>query len=505
MSSSVSLTSLGGAGTVTGSKHLLENGGQRILVDCGMFQGPRELRELNWQPLPVPPSSIEAVILTHAHLDHSGYLPRLVRDGFKGPIYATPASIDVARLILLDSAFLQERDADFANRHGFSRHQPALPLYTTRDAHAAIEAFRPIEFHKRRPIGEGSVLFRRAGHILGAATVEVQLGGRTIVFSGDLGRFDDPVMPDPEPVSFADYLVVESTYGNRIHDPRGPSEILLQIIERTVSRGGTVLIPAFAIGRAQSLLYQIWTLRQQGKLRNVPIYIDSPMATDATELLCQHRSDHRLPERVCREVCATATYVRDVEESKRLSGSRMPKVIISASGMMSGGRILHHVKAFGPDPRSSILLAGYQAAGTRGRSLSEGARELKIHGELVDIRAEVAEIPALSAHADANEIMRWLSGFDRPTIKTFIVHGEPEAAQALQQRISELGWQSTVSAPFERHDLQGHTSAVGDDVRTPHEEDWHESAQVEQAGPESFPASDAPSWALGHEDEGLKD
>jgi metallo-beta-lactamase family protein len=448
------LTHLGGAGTVTGSKHLLEHQGTRILVDCGLFQGKKELRLMNWQDLPVPASSIDAVVLTHAHLDHSGYLPKLVREGFRGPIYATPASIDVARLILLDSAFLQEKDADFANRHGFSRHHPALPLYTKADAQQAIEAFRPVRFHERLEIEGASLLFRRAGHILGAATAEIVIGGTTIVFSGDLGRYDDAMMHDPETVPAADFLVLESTYGGRTHDATDPEAELLDVIERTMRRGGTVVIPAFAVGRAQSLLYHLWRIRQLGRLLTIPIFVDSPMATNATELLCVHKSDHRLSDEVCRDTCDIATYVRETDESKQLSANRMPKVIISASGMATGGRVLHHLKAFAGDARNTILLSGYQAAGTRGRDLIEGARELKIHGQWVTIRAEVANLSSLSAHADSNEIMRWLSGFRSPPRWTFIVHGEPESSTALRQRIeADLGWRCSVPEMLDRHEL----------------------------------------------------
>lgn len=451
----VGLTSFGGAATVTGSKHQLEHQGTRILVDCGLFQGKKELRLLNWRELPVPASSIDAVVLTHAHLDHSGYLPRLVRDGFRGPIFATPATIDVARLILLDSAFLQEKDADLANRHGFSRHHPALPLYTKADAQLAIDAFRSVQFHERREIGGASLLFRRAGHILGAATAEVTIGGVRIVFSGDLGRFDDAMMPDPEPVPAADFLVVESTYGDRIHEETDPEATLLDVIERTTRRGGTVVIPAFAVGRAQSLLYHLWRLRQRGKLHSTPIFVDSPMATSATELLCVHKEDHRLSDEVCRDACDIATYVRETEESKKLSANRMPKIIISASGMATGGRVLHHLKAFAGDSRNTILLSGYQAAGTRGRDLVEGARELKIHGQWVLIKAEVANLSSLSAHADANEIMRWLKGFGSAPRETFIVHGEPQSSQALRLRVeAELGWRCSVPEMLEKHELQ---------------------------------------------------
>jgi metallo-beta-lactamase family protein len=453
----VTLSSLGGAGTVTGSKHLLEHGGSRILVDCGLFQGQKELRELNWQRLPIAAAAIDAVVLTHAHLDHCGYLPRLVRDGFRGPIFATPATIDVARLILLDSAFLQEKDAELANRYGFSRHHPALPLYNREDAERAIEAFRPVKMHERTSLPNGGdLLFRRAGHILGAATAEVRLAGRTIIFSGDLGRFGDAIMPDPEPIEQADFVIVESTYGNRIHPAVDATDALGDVIERTVGRGGTVIIPAFAVGRAQSLLYYIWRLKQAGRINLVPIYVDSPMATNATALLHRHRADHRLPPEICTEVCETATYVRDADASKALSASPMPKVIISASGMATGGRVLHHIKAFGGDSRNTILFSGFQAAGTRGRAMVDGQREVKIHGDWIDIRAEVADLETLSAHADADEIMRWLSGFRKPPEGTFVVHGEPAASEALAQRIEvDLGWKCSVVQMGKRLDLGG--------------------------------------------------
>lgn len=451
----LSLTSLGGAGTVTGSKHLIEHDNGQILVDCGLFQGPRELRELNWQRFPVDSRSIDAVVLTHAHLDHCGYLPRLIREGFAGPIFATPASIDVARLVLLDSAHLQEKDAEFANRHGFSRHKPALPLYTTEDAEAALELFRPIDFHRSFSIGEGvDLLFRRAGHILGAATAELQVGERTFVFSGDLGRYDDPIMVDPEPISHADYLIVESTYGDRIHPKVDPAAELKQVIERTVRRGGTIVIPAFAIGRTQSLLYHLWTLKAAGELELVPIYVDSPMATNATELMAAHMADHRLQPDLCRQAFSMANYVRDVQESKDLSANRMPKVIISASGMATGGRVLHHIRAFGGDPRNTIMFAGFQTPGTRGRALVDGIREVKIHGDWVEIRAEVADLSVLSAHADSNQILRWLRGLGSRPEKTLVVHGEPASSAALRDRIeSELHWSCVIPRMGERFGL----------------------------------------------------
>ena len=442
----LTLTFLGGASTVTGSKHLLTHGDTRILIDCGLFQGLKNLRELNWQDLPVKASSIDAVVLTHAHLDHSGYLPKLVRDGFRGRIYATAATCDVARLILKDSGFLNERDADFANRQGFSKHKPALPLYGVRDAERAIEAFSIVPFDDAAELPGGARLtFRRAGHILGAAVAQIEWAGRRIACSGDLGRYGDPVMLDPASIAEADYVLIESTYGNRTHDPADATDALGAVIERTVQRGGTVVIPAFAVGRAQSLLYHLWKLKRAGRLVHVPIYLDSPMAIAATGLLHAHHDDHRLTSGECDEVCAIATYTREVEESKAISASDWPKVVISASGMATGGRVLHHLKAFAPDPKNLILLSGFQAAGTRGRAMSQGAREVKIHGQWIPVRAEVDELSMLSAHADADELMRWLGGFRKAPARVFIVHGEADASEALRGRIDrELGWDAVV-------------------------------------------------------------
>lgn len=451
----LSLTSLGGAGTVTGSKHLLEADGQRLLVDCGLFQGLKALREKNWQPLPVEPASIDAVVLTHAHLDHCGYLPRLVKDGYRAAIHMSGATVDVASLIVLDSAHIQEKDAEDANRHGYTRHKPALPLYGIHDAERAIEQFSAVPFHQETRLAGGARLtLRRAGHILGAATAELDWHGTRVLFSGDLGRFDDAVMVDPEPVTEADYLVVESTYGDRHHDAKEPTEALAEIIERTTARGGTVIIPTFAVGRAQSILYHLWRLKQTGRLGLVPIYLDSPMAIDATGLMHAHRADHRLTPEECDGACKVATYVRDVEASKAVTANRMPKVILAASGMATGGRVLHHIKAYGPDRRNTILFSGFQAAGTRGRAMVEGAREVKIHGQWIPIAAEVQNLQMLSAHADAGEILRWLRGFRRPPRKTFIVHGEPHASDALRLRIQdELGWDCVIPEMMERHTL----------------------------------------------------
>ncbi|MCK9513318.1 MAG: MBL fold metallo-hydrolase [Pigmentiphaga sp.] len=451
----LTFTSLGGAGTVTGSKHLLTFNDTRILVDCGLFQGLKNLRELNWQRLSVPPRDIDAVVLTHGHLDHCGYLPRLMLDGFAGPVFATPATRDVAELILLDSAWLQEKDAEFANRKGFSKHQPALPLYRVKDAERTLSRFQATPLHREAALPGGArLLLRRAGHILGATTVQIDIGGKRIVFSGDLGRYDDPILHDPEPVPEADYIVVESTYGDRVHDRSDPVEALGEIIERTVQRGGTVVIPAFAVGRAQSLIHDLWLLRQRGGLRNIPVYLDSPMATSATELLHRHAAEHKLAARDYEAACNAVTYVRDVEESKALSASRFPKVILSASGMATGGRVLHHIAAFGPGHQNTLLFSGFQAAGTRGRKLLDGARETKAYGQWVPINAEIAELPMLSAHADSNELLRWLSGFQHAPRRVFIVHGEPTASEALRERIGrELGWPASVPLQNQEFEL----------------------------------------------------
>ncbi|MGE5063996.1 MAG: MBL fold metallo-hydrolase RNA specificity domain-containing protein [Myxococcales bacterium] len=455
MSSGLTLSFLGAAGTVTGSRHLLDWGGTRLLVDCGMFQGLREHRELNWEPFPVEPRSIDAVILTHAHLDHSGWLPRLVKSGFSGPIYTTAATRDVARLILLDSARLQEKDAEYANRHGFSRHKPALPLYTTADAETGLSLFQVTGFGTELQIGNDvSLQFRRAGHILGAATATIRVAGKTLAFSGDLGRFNDPIMVDPESIGEADFVIVESTYGDRIHPKVDAAAMLKSVIDRTAHRGGTIVIPAFAIGRTQSLLYELWLLKAARELELVPIYVDSPMATNATDLMSAHMDDHRLQPIVCREAFDMATYVRDVNGSKALSMSRMPKVIVSASGMATGGRVLHHIKAFGGDPRNTILFSGFQAAGTRGRAMVDGVREVNIHGDWIEIRAEVADLTMLSAHADSNELLRWLRGFKSAPQRTFIVHGEPASSAALQDRIAaELNWRCSIPKIGESFDL----------------------------------------------------
>ncbi len=452
----VNIQFLGAAGTVTGSKYLVDTGGRRVLVDCGLFQGYKQLRQRNWAPLPVDPATIDDVVLTHAHIDHSGYLPVLIRNGFNGRVLCTPATSDLCTILLPDSGHLMERDAEFANRHGFSKHKPARPLYTEREGAAALEQFETFSYGKVHALGdELQVCFSPAGHILGSAIVTLKAGGQSLVFSGDLGRPESPVMPDPEPIAEADWLVVESTYGGRRHGDVDAETDLAEVIRRTAARGGTVLVPTFAVGRAQLLLYYLQRLKAADKIPDLPVYLDSPMAVNASRIFCAHLDEHRLDPAACERTCSVARYVRDVEESKELDRGHMPSVILSASGMATGGRVLHHLKCFAPQARNSILFAGFQAGGTRGAAMVAGASQVKIHGAYVPVRAEVRNLDMLSAHADEDEILAWLKHFRRAPRNTFITHGEPVAADALRVRIEEsLGWRATVPAHGEEEILQ---------------------------------------------------
>lgn len=441
-------TFLGGVGTVTGSKYLVDVPGVRLLVDCGLFQGFKQLRLRNWEPLPIDPRSIDVVVLTHAHIDHSGYLPLLIRNGFTGPVLCTAATRDLCGILLPDSGHLEEQDAAFANRHGFSKYRPALPLYTEADARAALPRLVPIEFGRQHDLGNGlAITLLYAGHILGAAMVMLSYQGRTILFSGDLGRPNDAIMHDPVAIARADYFLVESTYGDRKHDPRQPQDVLADVIVRTAGRGGSVLIPAFAVGRAQAVLYHIYKLKTTHRIPDLPIFLDSPMAIDAGDIFVTHCRDHRLTELECRGICSIARHTRSVDESKAIDQNRVPAIIISASGMATGGRILHHLKVFGPDSRNTVIFAGFQAPGTRGAAMLAGSAQVKIHGGYVPIHAEVVDLEMLSAHADADEIMGWLRHVERPPRMTFLTHGEPAAADALRDRIEEeLGWSCSVPA-----------------------------------------------------------
>jgi metallo-beta-lactamase family protein len=444
---SVSLTFLGAVGTVTGSKYLLESGGARVLVDCGLFQGYKQLRLRNWAPFPVPPSSIDQVLLTHAHIDHSGYLPRLVKDGYKGRILATGATRDLCAVLLPDSGHLQENDAEFANRHGFSKHRPALPLYTLEDGQAVLPHFDEAQFGKPNAIPGGlSARYLYAAHILGAAMIELTCAQGKFLFTGDLGRPNTITLYDPAIVEAADYLILESTYGNRKHGSADPRDLLTEIVTRTAKRGGSVVIPSFAVGRTQQLLVYLHQIKQAGRIPDLPVYLDSPMAESASDIFARHPDDHRMNAAETRVAFAVAHYVRSVDESKMLNANPdTPKIIISASGMATGGRVLHHLKVYAPDPRSTILFVGYQAGGTRGASMVQGAETVKIHGAYVPVRAEVKVLDMLSAHADADEILAWLRHFKSPPKTTFLTHGEPDAADALRHRIAEeLGWSVVV-------------------------------------------------------------
>lgn len=449
-----SLTFLGATGTVTGSRYLVEAVGMRILVDCGLFQGFKQLRLRNWNPFPVPPSSIDAVILTHAHIDHSGYLPALVRNGFRGEIYCTRATADLCRLLLPDSAHLQEEEARFAARRGFSRHRKPQPLYTLEDAEGAIERLQAIEFDTEQKLGGAiSAKLIPAGHLLGAAQVLLSVSGRTIHFSGDIGRPNDSIMRPPRPFSGADILVCESTYGNRTHPPVDAEAELAQVINRVSRRGGVVIVPAFAVGRAQAVMLQIARLKARGAIPDVPVFLNSPMAIDATAIYHEYHGEHHISDEDCRAMYAGAQRIRTVEESKELNRRPGPFVVISASGMLTGGRVLHHLVSFGSDPRNAIVLSGFQAGGTRGAALAAGERSLRIFGQEVDINAEVVQIEGLSGHADADELMAWLRDASAPEM-TYVTHGEPASADALRFRIDhELGWRVRVPEHLERIDV----------------------------------------------------
>jgi metallo-beta-lactamase family protein len=442
----MTLTFYGATGTVTGSKYLLETATGNLLVDCGLFQGLKQLRLRNREPVPFDLAALDAIVLTHAHLDHTGYLPLLVREGYRGPVYCTPATADLCAVLLPDSGHLQEEEAEIANRYGYSKHHPALPLYTRADAIRCLDQIETVDFDRDRPLFPGVGLrFSRAGHMLGAAMARIRTDRGDILFSGDLGRPADPVLPPPDTIDEADYLLVESTYGDRLHDPSEPLDQIADVVTRTAARGGTVIIPAFAVGRAQTILYYLHQLQDQQRIPRIPLYLDSPMAGSATEVFEKHSAETRLGRDFGRAIAGAVTVVASVEESKRIDRMSVPRVIISASGMATGGRVVHHLKMLASDPRNTILFAGYQAAGTRGATIRAGAESVKIHGQYVPVRAEVAALDNLSAHADYQEILDWLAGFRKPPRTTFITHGEPVAADALRLRIEErLGWHVTV-------------------------------------------------------------
>jgi len=464
-----SLSFWGAAGTVTGSKYLIEADRASVLVDCGLFQGMRELRERNWQEPPFNAASVDAVILTHAHIDHTGYLPRFVRHGFRGPVYCSRGTADLLKILLPDAARLQEEEADYRNRHKITKHLPALPLYTEQDAREALKLFQVVKnsgqpFQVVRGI---QAEFRIAGHILGSSHVLVQVDGagedqqgRSVLFSGDLGKYDQPIIRDPAAPPASDYLVVESTYGNRLHDIEEPKDALERIIKNAAAHNSAILIPAFAVGRAQEIVYLIRELEDEKRIPILPVSVDSPMAAAATQAYARRTEEHDedytdalktnpTPLRTHSMMAATTR-----EDSKRLNDAEGARVIISASGMMNGGRVLHHALRLLPDENATVVFVGYQAAGTLGRRVADGEKEVKVLGQWIPVRCRTEKIGGFSAHADWKEVVRWLEGMPSPPRKVFVTHGEPEAADAMAGHIRDrFGWQVEVPQYGEKFEL----------------------------------------------------
>jgi metallo-beta-lactamase family protein len=452
------ITFLGATGTVTGSKYLVEVDKRRILVDCGLFQGFKQLRLRNWAPLPVSPASIDAVVITHAHLDHTGYLPRLIAQGFSGPVYCTSGTRALCEILLPDSAHLQEEDAKFANKHGFSKHSPALPLYSLADAERCLRRFRASEIGSTIEIMHGlAVTFHSASHLLGAASLQLEHAATRVVFSGDLGRPNDAIMPPPMPPAPCDYLVIESTYGDRSHPRTSGEEELLGALQGVLERRGVAIVPTFAVGRAQELLIYLARLKQRRAIaEDLPVYLDSPMAIEATAIYERLRSQHRLSASDCQAMNHVARFVTTSQESRSVDEQSGPMIILAASGMATGGRVVHHLKRYASDPRNLILLSGYQAAGTRGALIAAGVEHIRIHGEQVPVKAEVRQLHSMSAHADAGELLEWARQLPQAPRAVYITHGEPQASDTLRQRFErELKWPSFVPDYRDVVDLPG--------------------------------------------------
>jgi metallo-beta-lactamase family protein len=461
----VTLSFFGATGTVTGSRYLLEVKQENWLIDCGFFQGKKEDRQKNWNPFPILPSEIHRIFLTHAHLDHAGFLPRLVKQGFRGPVYCTDSTADLLEIMLLDSAHIQEEDAYWANKKGFSKHKPALPLYTTEDAKQALTYIKPVTYGENiHPISDVRVKFRDAGHILGSSFLDFKFdtphGKRKIVFSGDLGRPNKPILRDTSQAFNVDYLIVESTYGDRLHDEHDLKKELETVLNESFKRNGMVLMPSFAVGRTQTLLYMIRELEEQGRIPSVPVFVDSPMAVDVTEIFRKHSADLNLATRV-KKLEGTKIFTptqlklcRTRDESKQINPIRGKAIVISASGMATGGRILHHLAQRLAHPENTVVFTGYQAYGTRGRTILEGAKSVKIHGHHIPIKAQVTNLHGFSGHADWREILAWLMGFNKEPKQIFITHGEPEASSSLQEHITQqYGWVTHIPSYGQRFTL----------------------------------------------------
>jgi len=457
---------LGATGTVTGSKFHLTDGTHSWLIDCGLFQGLRDLKRRNWQALPIDERALEAVILTHAHIDHSGYLPVLTKNGFTGSILASEPSVELCKILLPDAGYLQEEDAKFASKKGFSRHKQPIPLYTYEDAIKTLQQLKVVPDKEWHQLSDNvRMMLRPSGHILGSRFINISIKEGyhhyNVMFAGDIGRYDSLLTSDPGAVKSVNYLVLESTYGNKEHIAENVFDRFEKIINETISRGGKVIIPAFAVNRTQEVLYILQELEKAGRLPDVPIYLNSPLAIDATAIYMNYLDEHDFFKNGSNGNLTEAAFhpsrlkqIHESEDSKKLNYLEEPAIILSSSGMLTGGRILHHLKAYLPDKLSTIVLTGFQAMGTKGRMLLDGIKSLNIHGSSVPVKAQLEHIESLSAHGDYKDIMRWLKGFRQPPKTTFLVHGEPESAQALKERIErELNWHVEIPKYMQKVEL----------------------------------------------------
>ncbi len=445
---------LGAAGTVTGSKYLVQTSAKNILIDCGLFQGLKKLRLLNWEALAAEPAKIDLVLLTHGHLDHVGYLPRFVKQGFQGLIYGTSPTIEVTKIILRDSAKIQEEDAERANAKGYSKHKPALPLYDLKDVEKTLPHFFAQPLDKWVEIGDKIYFrFRYNSHIIGATFIELKIGNKLIVFSGDVGRENDLLMYPPQKPEAADILIIESTYGDRLHPDR-PEEQLIEIINNAAKKQGIIIIPSFAVERTQMLMYLLWQLRKKGEIPEIPVYMDSPMGKNVLDIFQHYTEWHKLPADQCSQMCKDIRYIQTIEETIRLIADKSAKIVIAGSGMASGGRVLAYFRKYLGDDSATILLAGYQAEGTRGRQLLDGVKEIKLYGQYYNVKANIENVQGLSAHADQKELINWLSHLKKSPEKIFIVHGEPQSADALRVKIKDVyGWDCEIPVLNEKVEI----------------------------------------------------